>query len=198
MRKKVGKGEVARFLDAWFAVRQFIQAANFNRFQGAGLSATQFMTLNLLPSDGEGVAIGELARRMNLKPATVAKTVDSLEDRGMVARVRHEEDKRVVLVHATEAGVGLQNTANGVFQAQIERLFESIAPTEREGLIMGLESVVRAAGREGVWREGVEMGEAAGKSSAGKTGSVRSSTERTATRKAVRHVPSGAPRGSRS
>jgi len=43
-------GEVARFLDAWFAARQHIQASNFNRFQGTGLSATQFMTLNLLPA----------------------------------------------------------------------------------------------------------------------------------------------------
>jgi len=29
--------EVTRFLAAWFAVRQFIQAANFNHFHQAGL-----------------------------------------------------------------------------------------------------------------------------------------------------------------
>ncbi len=83
MKKKVSKAQVKRFLDSWLAVRQVIQAANFNRFQGAGLSATQFMTLNLLPSHGDGIAMGELARRLNLKPATVAKTVDSLEARGI-------------------------------------------------------------------------------------------------------------------
>lgn len=161
MGKTPLKTEVARFLDAWFAVRQFIQAANFNRFQGAGLSATQFMTLNLLPSNGEGVAIGELARRMNLKPATVAKTVDSLEARGMVARARDVVDKRVVFVHATPVGVGLQNAANGHFQAQIERLFKSMLPEEREGLIVGLESVVRAAARENQAAEGLNHGPSA-------------------------------------
>ena len=78
--------EVERFLAAWFAVRQWIQAANFNHFQKAGLSATQFMTLNLLPENGDKLSIGDLARRMNLKAATVAKTVDSLEARKMLAR----------------------------------------------------------------------------------------------------------------
>ena len=148
MKRQVLRAEVTRFLDAWFAVRQFIQAANFNRFQGAGLSATQFMTLNLLPSDGDGIAIGELARRMNLKPATVAKTVDSLEARNMVTRVRSSSDKRIVFVKVTEIGVELQNSASKHFQDQIEALFMAMLPGERTGLILGLESVIRAADRE--------------------------------------------------
>jgi len=146
MRKRVSKAEVDRFLVAWFAVRQFIQAANFNRFQGAGLSATQFMTLNVLPSDADGLAIGDLAQRMNLKPATVAKTVDSLEARGLVARTRNAADRRSIDVRVTEAGVKLQNAAHGQFQAQIEKLFEAMKPEERQGLIVGLESLSLAAG----------------------------------------------------
>lgn len=148
MNRKTLKVEVSRFLDAWFAVRQFIQAANFNRFRGAGISATQFMTLNLLPTEGEGLPIGELARRMNLKAATVAKTVDSLEARQMVRRTRSASDKRVVMVQMTEAGAELQNAANGQFQAQIEQLFRSMQPQERDGLILGLESLVRTAAQQ--------------------------------------------------
>ena len=146
MRKRVSKAEVERFLVAWFAVRQFIQAANFNRFQGAGLSATQFMTLNLVPSGVSGLAIGELAQRMNLKPATVAKTVDSLEARGLVARARSAADRRSIEVTVTAAGMELQNAAHGQFQAQIEKLFEAMKPEERQGLILGLESLSSAAG----------------------------------------------------
>ncbi len=148
MKRKVRKTEIARFLDAWFGVRQFIHAANFNRFQGAGLSATQVMTLNLLPSGDEGISIGELARRMNLKPATVAKTVDSLETRSLITRLRTASDNRVVFVKSTEAGVKLQNAANGHFQAQIETLFRAMLPEERDGLVLGLESLIRAAGHD--------------------------------------------------
>lgn len=143
----MAKGEVARFLDAWFAARQHIQASNFNRFQGTGLSATQFMTLNLLPADGAGIAIGELARRMNLKPATVAKTVDSLEARDMIVRVRSAPDKRLVMVKITSAGMKLQNSANSQFSRQIGKLFKAMLPEERQGLIAGLESLMHVAGR---------------------------------------------------
>jgi len=140
-----GSHKVSRCL---VRVRQFIQAANFNRFQGAGLSATQFMTLNLLPSGYEGLSIGELARRMNLKPATVAKTVDSLETRNLITRLRTASDKRIVFVKSTETGVKLQNAANGHFQAQIEELFRAMLPAERDGLILSLESLTRAAGND--------------------------------------------------
>lgn len=145
MKRATHTSEVTRFLDAWFSVRQYIQASNFNRFQGAGLSATQFMTLNLLPADGDGIAMGELARRMNLAAATVAKTVDSLEGRGLIERIRTAPDKRLVLVKITQAGADLQNSANGQFRGQIEALFKAMKREERKGLILGLESLVRAS-----------------------------------------------------
>jgi DNA-binding MarR family transcriptional regulator len=144
MSGKISKTEVTRFLDAWFAVRQFIQASNFNRFQRAGLSATQFMTLNLLPARGEGITMGELARRMNLKPATVAQTVDSLESRDMLERFRSPSDKRVVYVGITAAGAALQNAASTQFRNQVGRLLVQLEPDERGGLIAGLEGLVRA------------------------------------------------------
>ncbi len=144
MKSRVRKSEVTRFLDAWFAVRQFIQASNFNRFQRAGLSATQFMTLNLLPENGEGIAMGELARRMNLKPATVAQTVDSLESRDMLARFREPTDKRVVYVRITPAGAALQNAASAQFRSQIQELLSALDPAVRESLVAGLEGLVDA------------------------------------------------------
>jgi len=154
MPKKVPAADIRHFLDAWFEVRQFIQASNFNRFQGAGLSATQFMTLNLLPESGDGVAMGELARRMNLKPATVAQTVDSLQARDLLERVRGESDKRQVLVRLTPSGAELQNAASEQFKAQIGELLAALLPEERAGLITGLEALVRAAARKRLDRNG--------------------------------------------
>ena len=144
MNKRVNKREVSRFLDAWFAVRQFIQASNFNRFHQAGLSATQFMTLNLLPSNGDAVTMGELARGMNLKPSTVAQTVDSLEARNLLRRSRAEADKRIVHVCITEAGLELQNAASTQFRTQMARLLARLESERLSGLIDGLESLVQA------------------------------------------------------
>jgi len=149
MPRRLDDEEVTRFLTAWFAVRQFIQAANFNHFQKAGLSATQFMILNILPENGQSVAIGELARRMNLKPATVARTVDTLEERRMLARAKSEKDGRLVLVRITSAGRKLQNSSKGQFRKHIGDIFRAIPDTDREALIRGLESFVRASGKGG-------------------------------------------------
>jgi DNA-binding MarR family transcriptional regulator len=145
----VGDDEVTRFLAAWFEIRQYIQAANFNHFHQAGLSATQFMILNLLPADGASVSIGELARRMNLKPATVAKTVDTLEDRRMLTRGKSADDRRLVLLRITDDGMKLQNAAAGHFRDQIREVFQAIPDSDRAALLQGLESFVHAASSTG-------------------------------------------------
>lgn len=122
-----------------------IQAANFNHFHQAGLSATQFMTLNLLPVDQGAITIGELARQMNLKAATVAKTVDSLEARGLLARAKSPADGRLVLVTITEEGRTLQNAAVGQFRQHVSNIFSAMPAIHRVALIEGLESLVRVA-----------------------------------------------------
>lgn len=137
--------EIERFLDAWFAIRQVIQAANFNRFHKAGLSATQFMILNILPELPDGLTISALAAKTNLAPATIVKTVDSLQERSMVSRVQNEADRRSVIVKITARGSKLQNTAAGQFRDQIARLFRSMPRTDRDALVKGLESLVQAA-----------------------------------------------------
>jgi DNA-binding MarR family transcriptional regulator len=144
---KSRQGEVERFLTAWFGVRQVIQAANFNHFQKAGLSATQFMTLNILPPNGS-ISIGELARRMNLKAATVAKTVDSLEARKLLKRTKSPADGRVVLVGITRQGSELQNAAAGQFRSHVGGIFAAMPAKHRTALIQGLESLVAVSASE--------------------------------------------------
>lgn len=141
--------QISRFLEAWFGVRQIIQAANFNHFHKAGLSATQFMILNLLPEADEGMSMSAIAARTNLKPATIAKTVDSLQERGMVVREKSAADGRLVLVKITGGGRRLQNTAVGQFRTYVTGLFRAMPVKDRKALIVGLESLVRSAAQNG-------------------------------------------------
>ncbi len=139
---------VSRFLDAWLGVRQLIQAANFNRFQKAGLSATQFMILNTLPTDDVGMPLSQLARRLNLGSATVTKTVDSLEARALVIRTQGASDRRQVLLSLTMEGRTFQNAASTEFHTHMARLFEQIPTDRREGLVLGLEALLTAGGAD--------------------------------------------------
>lgn len=132
--------ETGRFLAAWMHVRQVVQAANFNQFHRAGLSATQFMTLNVIPV--EGLTLSQLARKLNLSPASLKITVDSLEERGLVLRRKSDQDARKVDILNTEGGTLLKNTAAGEFHRFMAELFTAMSETERQGLLAGLERMV--------------------------------------------------------
>ncbi len=121
-------------------VRQVVQAANFNRFCRAGLSATQFMALNVVPK--EGLTLSELARKLNLSPASLKKTIDSLVDRELVVRRPRSDDARKINILSTAKGRRLQNTASGAFHSFMTGLFVGMSQEERHGLVTGLERLV--------------------------------------------------------
>lgn len=135
--------ETERFLKAWMGVRQIVQAANFNQFHRAGLSATQFMSINAIPADG--ITLSELARKLNLSPATLSQTVDSLEDRGLVRRTRSTQDARRINIRATAEGERMQNAASGEFHRTMASLFAKMSAKSRSALVKGLEQLVQAS-----------------------------------------------------
>ncbi len=136
MRRDDIKVQAEQFLGSWFEVRRLIQSLNFNRFQAEGLSATQFTLLNLLNVD-RGTNVSELASRLNVHPATVVRSLDSLEHRGLVVRSRNPSDRREVLVSATAKGRTMQNSARGDFTDHILQIFRSMSVEGRTALVRG-------------------------------------------------------------
>ena len=138
--------EVNRFLEAWMRVRQVVQAANFNQFRRAGLSATQFMTLNVVPE--QGLTLSELARKLNLSASSLKKTIDSLADRGLVVRKPRATDARKNDILSTAKGKRLQNNASGEFHAFMAAIFKVMSQQERRGLVTGLERLLQIAAQD--------------------------------------------------
>lgn len=135
------RDETKRFLAAWLDVRQVVQAANFNRFHKAGLSATQFMALNSIPP--EGCTLSQLAIRLNLSAASLNETVNSLQKRGFVRRESDEHDRRRVKVFANAEGRDMQNQASEEFHQAMTEVFSKMSVTRRHGLVEGLEEFAR-------------------------------------------------------
>ena len=129
--------DTERFLTAWMTVRQLVQAANFNRFHQAGLSATQFMTLNLVPTDG--ISLSELARKLNLSAATLSETVNSLEARKLLERLPNERDRRKIRIVATRQGQAMQNNASEEFHRLMTTRLGRMSLEGRKALLQGLE-----------------------------------------------------------
>jgi len=71
--------------------------------RGDGLSYAQVRALLELESSEEATA-GQLAKAADLTPASVTALLDGLEQRGMIARRRSDEDRRVVVVSLTARG----------------------------------------------------------------------------------------------
>ena len=87
-----------------------------------GVSATGFTMLVLLTSAGGRLELRTMRGRLGASKATATEVLDTLENRGFVARSRLESDRRAVAVSLSEAGYNLVTHA---FPAHAERVREA-------------------------------------------------------------------------
>lgn len=69
-----------------------------------GLTGPQFYILHQLDQKGK-CTVGELADSMAVKPSAITAMIDRLDKHGFVVRDRDEDDRRVVHIQLTEAGL---------------------------------------------------------------------------------------------
>ncbi|BCL82314.1 MarR family transcriptional regulator [Ktedonobacteria bacterium brp13] len=136
--------QIDAFMNAWFVTRQFVMEANFHRAHLHGMSTTQFMLLARL-MDGSVWTLVELAVVLNLETPTLVRTVDSLEQRGLVMRQRNTVDRRQVLITITTAGLEVQAAAVEQFRTRLTTIFQTMLPIERDALILGLAAFARSS-----------------------------------------------------
>ena len=74
---------------------------------GGGLTSTQLSVLASVAIRGP-IVLGELADREGINPTMLSRVVGKLEDAGLVQRDSDQEDRRVVRVAVTPAGVKLR------------------------------------------------------------------------------------------
>ena len=85
----------ARIMEPW---EKFLKAT-------AELTANQYNVLRILRgSDPARLACGDIAERMIAHDPDVTRLIDRLSRRGLVARVRSRQDRRVVEVAITDKG----------------------------------------------------------------------------------------------
>ncbi len=80
---------------------------------------------------------------LGIDPATVVRTVDSLEKRGLIERRRDRQDRRQVFVEFTDAGRAARLEAHQQFIERIRAIFLSMSAEGRASLLNGLEEFVQ-------------------------------------------------------
>ena len=136
------RAEAQAFLEAWFETRRVVQSLNFNRFQQEGLSATQFIMLNMLGEAAPGQSAADLARRLNVDVTTSMRTANSLVVRGLLTKTRDPADGRRSVLALTEAGRAAFARMHKAFVAQVAAAFGAMPAALRAGLVDGLQAFV--------------------------------------------------------
>jgi len=75
-----------------------------------GLTYPQYLVLLVL-WEGDGLSVKDIGERLKLDSGTLTPLLKRLEQQGLVARQRGEDDERVVRIHLTPAGRSLRTRA---------------------------------------------------------------------------------------
>jgi DNA-binding MarR family transcriptional regulator len=109
----------------------------FSQFE---LSAQQYNTLRLLRSvHPEGMATLQIADRLISRAPDITRLIDRLDDRGLVLRTRKPENRRVVEVALTDAGLKLLKDLEEPVRQCHERQLGHLAADELYELIRLME-----------------------------------------------------------
>jgi DNA-binding MarR family transcriptional regulator len=136
--------QVERFTAIFMDLRKVL-GVGFKHAHQHGLSTTQFIVLGLIgkaQATGESCTISSIAGDLDIDPATVVRTVDSLEKRGLVERRRSHEDRRQVFVEFTDAGRAARQEAHQQFINRIHTILLAMSEEGCSSLLRGLEEFV--------------------------------------------------------
>ena len=97
-------------------------------FENIGITAPQSLVVAML-SRSEKMKLGDLSNKMNLSNSTVSGIVDRLEKRGIVERIRSEEDRRVTYIAATQSF----NDSYGNLHKKMEEYMHNVMSKASDG-----------------------------------------------------------------
>lgn len=109
-----------------------------------GLTIAQLKSLFFIVDRGK-TSFKKLAEALRVTPPNVTGIVDRLVDQGLVSRTENPDDRRIMLLQATEKGQGLLSTLKTNSDKEMARVLEQLTEDELSSLECGLNAVNRAA-----------------------------------------------------
>jgi DNA-binding MarR family transcriptional regulator len=93
----------------------------------------------------EPTTLNDLASHMGVTAGTMSLTVDRLESRGYVVRIRDTADRRRVHLRLTAAGVRVREATSVLDPERVEALVAKLSDEDRSAAVHGLALLARAA-----------------------------------------------------
>lgn len=105
------------------------------------ITAPQLFCLLHVVNNGP-VSATAIGREVHLSPSTVVGILDRLEEKGLVARQRSHEDRRIVRVTATREGIELARKSPSPLQQRLANALSELPELEQATIALSLERVV--------------------------------------------------------
>ena len=110
-----------------------LKCVGSERLLRQGISMTQLHILHMLDRHGQ-MPMSRLAEVLDVSVSNATGLVDRMEERGLVARTRVAEDRRVVLVHVSPAGLTMLGDAEALRDDVMRRVLLRVDPSHLDGI----------------------------------------------------------------
>ncbi len=136
----------AEFQNAFWAAKQALMNAAATAYARHGVYDGQQFILRCLWAE-DGLAPGEIARRLGLSTPTVTRATTRMEAAGLLRREPHATDRRLVRLHLTDRGRKLERVIEEESDLLVDRALITLDAAERERFVNALRAIERNLGR---------------------------------------------------
>lgn len=113
-----------------------------------GLTGPQSLVLRLLINKG-ALSSADLSRQMYVTPSNITGIIDRLEKKGLVERIRKQEDRRVALITLTQSGQKLAKTIPDPIEKKFANQLADLQPEHLQILAMTMNQILNLTEAEG-------------------------------------------------
>ena len=127
----------------FWSTKRVLAHASATAFSRHGVYEGQQYVLSCLWEE-DGLAPGEVAKRLGLTTATVTRATARMEAAGLLRREPHERDGRLVRLVLTERGRALEQVIGREMDQLSERALSALDQSERAALVRTLHGIRRS------------------------------------------------------
>jgi DNA-binding MarR family transcriptional regulator len=99
-----------------------------------GITPAQFGLLRRV-GDGEVASLTELASRLRCTNANITRLVENMVKAGLIEKLRHPSDQRVVLIRLTASGAEVRAAAGAAYLSAVDEFVAQLGEQERSALL---------------------------------------------------------------
>ena len=124
------------FVETWKTWKRAVDA----NLESVGLGSTMYSMLRHLYEDGP-MPMAEVAGLLMVTPGWITGLVDSMEEKGLVERIRNKEDRRIIDIRITESGSALYKKASEIHMEFIKDCLQQLDDSEALTLLENMEKL---------------------------------------------------------